>query len=309
MIPEFPESREVTLQDKPLFDKLFAAHPPEISAYTFTNIFAWRTTRGTRISQLNKWILVLHSCGDHKVCLQPLGDGPIAPIVEEILQRSELVQAFERISSEAANELHDLPVIIQSDRDNWDYLYLAEDLINLPGRKYDGKRNFITRAKATLDYEYIELDGKLAMECEDFAEEWCDEKQCDTVEGLRKESCAVYMMLSNFDSLGIVGGAIRASGKIVAFSLGEPLNPNTFVIHVEKADSRMSGLYQLINNEFCRGEALARKPGESQQADPQMLRPYKYVNREQDLGVPGLRLAKESYHPVRMIETFRIVRA
>lgn len=293
MIPEFPESREVTLEDKPLFDALFTAHPPEISAYTFTNIFAWRHAHGTTISKLDDHILVVQDYGDHIACLEPLGEGPIAPVVEEALRRSEHASTFKRISAAAAAEMQSLPLVIEPDRDNWDYLYSAEDLITLAGRKYDGKRNMIARAKASLDYEYVKLDGRTAMECEDFAKYWCEDRQCDTIEGLRQESCAIYEMLGNFDSLGIVGGAIRADGAIVAFSLGEALNPETLVIHVEKADNRIQGLYQLINNEFCKAEAANSK----------------YVNREQDLGIPGLRKAKESYQPVRMIETFRVLRA
>ena len=88
-------------------------------------------------------------------------------------------------------------------------------------------------------------------------------------------------MLSNFTSLQIVGGAIKMLGRVVAFALGEKLNPQTMVVHVEKATPGIDGLYQLINNEFCAHEA----------------REVAFVNREQDLGVPGLRKAKLSYHP------------
>lgn len=292
MIPEFPESREVTLEDRPLFDGLFADHPPEISAYTFTNIFAWRNALTTTISTLNGHILVLQDYGDYIASLDPLGEGPIAPLVEEAFRRSSRKLLFKRVSAATALELNSLPIVIEPDRDNWDYLYSAENLITLAGRKYDGKRNMIARAKAGTEYEYVKLDGRTAMECEDFAKNWCDERKCETIEGLRQERCAIYEMLSNFDSLGVVGGAIRVGGEIVAFSLGEALNPETLVIHVEKADSRIYGLYQLVNNEFCKAEATN----------------FIYVNREQDLGIAGLRKAKESYQPVRMIETFRALK-
>ena len=99
-------------------------------------------------------------------------------------------------------------------------------------------------------------------------------------------------MLSHFQELGIVGGAIVIEGKIVAFSLGEALNPETLVVHVEKADSKFRGIYQVINNEFCIHEATN----------------YTYVNREQDLGIPGIRKAKLSYQPHRIVETYRLER-
>lgn len=288
MIPEFPDSREITLADKPLFDSIFAANPSELSAYTFTNIFAWRGAYDATVSRLGEHILVLCDLGDSIACLQPLGEGPIRPAVEEIFRRAPRPVIFQRLSTDAASALEGSGLVIESDRDNWDYVYLAEDLITLAGRRYDGKRNQIAHAKAQIEYEYVPMDAGIAADCVDFAHRWCVDRNCETVDGLRREKCAVYEMLTNFDALGIVGGAIRRAGEIVAFSLGEPLNLETLVIHVEKADSAIDGLYQLINNEFCIAEANA----------------FKYVNREQDLGLPGLRKAKESYHPVRMIETF-----
>jgi len=293
MIPEFPQSRPITLGDKLLFDSLFSARPPDISAYTFTNIFAWSGVRNTEISKVGDHIVLAEQHDGHITCLEPLGPGPSVPVIEEAFGRYDMQIAFERVSAATAAEIKDSSLVVEPDRDNWDYLYSAEDLIDLAGRKYDGKRNMIARAKSLNDYEYAKLDGRSAMECEEFAEYWCEDRQCEKIDGLRKESCAIYRMLSNFESLGIVGGAIRANGAIVAFTLGEALNPETLVIHVEKADTRIEGLYQLINNEFCKAEA----------AD------FKYVNREQDLGIPGLRKAKESYHPIRMIETFRVRRA
>ena len=289
MIPEFPTSRELNLGDKPAFDGIFAAKPPQHSAYTFTNIFAWREAAHTTVSRLGDHVLVLYDLGDEMSCLEPLGEGAIRPMIDEAVRRSQRQMVFRRLSREAAAELEGSGFSIEPDRDNWDYVYSAEDLISLAGRKYDAKRNFIARAKSAIDYEYVRMDAGVAADCEDFADRWCDQRECDTVEGLRHERCAINQMLSNFEALGIVGGAIRASGAIVAFSLGEALKDDTLVIHVEKADIRIDGLYQLINNEFCIAEA----------------RPYKYINREQDLGIPGLRKAKESYHPVRMIETFR----
>jgi len=288
MIPEFPESREMTLADKPAFDAIFAAHPPEISAYTFTNIYAWRNAYDSTISRLGDHTLVPCSRAEGLSCLRPLGDGAIGPVIAEVLRRADRPIIFERLAAEETAEFEAAGLIVESDRNNWDYLYAADDLITLAGRRYDGKRNFVARARQSLDYEYLRMDAAIAAECEEFADRWCDMRMCDTVDGLRKERCAIYQMLTNFDALGIVGGAIRANGAIVAFSLGEALNPETLVVHVEKADPTIEGLYQLINFEFCKAEAGS----------------YSYVNREQDLGIPGLRKAKESYHPLRMIEVF-----
>jgi hypothetical protein len=279
----------MTIDDKPAFDAIFAADPPEISAYTFTNIFAWRGAYNTTISRLDDHILVLCDRDGAVSCLRPLGNGPILPVIDEILRRAGRLVTFERLTAGEAADLQIAGLAIESDRDNWDYVYSSEDIITLAGRKYDGKRNLIVHARSLLDYEYVRMDASMAAECEDFADYWCDQRKCETVDGLRKERCAIYEMLMHFDALGIVGGAIRANGAIVALSLGEAINPETLVVHIEKADPHIGGLYQLINNEFCNAEAVH----------------YAYVNREQDLGIPGLRKAKESYHPVRMAETYR----
>lgn len=294
-IPQFPDSREITLQDKPLFDSIFSARPPELSAYTFTNLFAWAVPYGTTVSRVDDWIVVQHERDGCRLVLEPLGEGDAREAVEKCFERAGNARIeFERLHSGTASLFEgDKAYSVARDRDDSDYLYLAEDLINLNGRKYDAKRNFINRFKSDYDYEYFSIDAGSAAECLEFAHEWCEDRSCETQEGLKRELCAVYQMLTNFDTLGICGGGIRTDGRIVAFSLGEQLNPETMVVHVEKADSSIAGVYQTINNEFCIHEAAG----------------YKYINREQDLGVPGLRKAKKSYHPVGMIEAFDLKRA
>lgn len=293
-IPDFPQSREMTLQDKPIFDNIFHAYPPEISTYTFTNLFAWRNAYNTRISTVGEHILVHHHFEDRVACLLPLGQGDVVPAMRETFEcAGGKSLRFERLPLDVAAKFEGTPgLAVKRDRDNFDYVYSAQDLINLAGRKYDGKRNFISRIRGKQEYEYLKIDQEIALECERFADQWCETRECETSDGLRKELCAIHEMLVNYDALGIVGGAIRMSGEIVAFSLGEALNPETLVIHVEKADTSIEGLYQLINNEFCIHEAQG----------------FQYVNREQDLGIPGLRKAKKSYHPIKMVETYVVKR-
>lgn len=290
-VPEFPDSRELTLEDKPLFDRIFAADPPELSAYTFTNIFAWRQSYDTRLSRIGDCLLVHYNRDGLNVCLAPLGTDCARDVIEEAFSKpGDTPVEFAYLPTGLVESFRgDKRYEIRPDRDNWDYLYKVSDLIDLPGRRYDGKRNWLARAKSR-SYEYLVMDGRMAIECHEFVERWCQDRDCDEVDGLRREKCAVYQMLTNFDRLSIRGGVIRMGDEIVAISLGESLNSETLVIHVEKADANIEGLYQLINNEFCIHEA----------------KQFRFVNREQDLGVPGLRKAKESYHPVRLVESWRL---
>lgn len=291
-IPEFPDSRPLVLEDKALFDRLFAESQPEVSQYTFTNIFAWRRGRTTHASQLEGTVLISLELPDRKVFLEPLGDGDCHEAMEACLRHEwGRPVEFKYLSwNTAALFQGDPGHEVLSDRDNSDYLYNAQDLIDLPGRKYDAKRNFLKRFSSEHEYRYLEVTPELAQECLKFEEHWCLDRSCQSDEGLSHEREAVVEMLESFPALGIRGGAIEAGGSIVAFALGEALNPETLVVHVEKADAKLTGVYAVINNEFCRHEAAK----------------FKYVNREQDLGIPGLRQAKQSYNPVRLVETFRI---
>jgi hypothetical protein len=320
MFPEFPDSRPLELSDKPLFDRLFAESQPEVSQYTFTNIFAWRKARNTQVSQLDGVTLVSLELPDRRVFLEPLGDGDRHSAMEKCLRHEwGRPVEFKYLSWNTAALFQGDPAHeVLSDRDNSDYLYNAQDLIDLPGRKYDAKRNFIKRFSSEHDYRYLEVTPELAQECLKFEEHWCLDRSCQSDEGLSHEREAVVEMLENFPALGssaigyrlsptglgsspiayrlsptgagIRGGAIEMGGSVVAFALGEALNRETLVVHVEKADAKLIGLYAVINNEFCRHEAAK----------------FKYVNREQDLGIPGLRQAKQSYNPVRLVEAFRV---
>jgi hypothetical protein len=177
---------------------------------------------------------------------------------------------------------------IIEDPDNSDYVYLTEDLINLPGNKYHGKKNHISRFMKDYDSEYRDLDLDLVHCCLNLQENWCEVKDCGESPALMAEDMAVYEALKNYEELDYKGGVILIDSKVEAFSLGEMLNPDTAVIHIEKANPGIPGLYAVINQLFAKGAwSLA-----------------KYINREQDLGLEGLRKAKKSYYPHHMVEKF-----
>jgi uncharacterized protein len=309
-VPEFPDFRLLELSDKPFFDRLLAEAQPELSQYTFTNIFAWRKARTTRVAKAGDMLLVSFDLPDRRVFLEPLCEpGACADqraVMERCLQHDwgRPVEFAYLSWNTAALFQGDPNHEVASDRNNADYLYNARDLIDLAGRKYDAKRNSIKRFLAEHKFRYRELTPELVTECRKFEEHWCLDRSCQSDEGLSHEQEAIYEMLDSFPALssaaigyrlpstgfGLRGGALEVEGSIVAFALGEALNRETLVVHVEKADAKLAGVYAVISNEFCRHEAGR----------------YRYVNREQDLGIPGLRQAKQSYHPVRMVETFKL---
>ncbi len=291
-VPGFPKKRPVALEDKPLFDRALRACPPTVSELTFTNIFAWRHAYRFEVSAVGDHLLLFSLKEGRPSVFDPLG--PAAgkkKALEEVLG-SGPVKAIRLPGSTKELFDKDKAFIAREDRDNADYLYRASDLIELKGADYDGKRNLIKRFKEAVSFSYKELTPDRVEECLGFEEEWCLEKDCQHVEGLAREREAMEEMLRNFKALGIAGGMIEIGGKVEAVTLGEALNPETFVVHVEKANGRYVGIYQTVNQLFCADKAA----------------PCSFVNREQDLGVEGLRKAKESYHPCEMVMKYTVER-
>lgn len=295
-VAPFPKKRPLEPEDKAFFDDLFEKYPPRISEFTFTNLFAWRHAYQFSISNLGDFILVISSKERALSLFDPIGPpGKKKEIIErcfDLWQEDGKIK-FVRIPEETAALFRGSgPFKAEEDRDNFDYVYLTQDLISLKGKDFDGKRNFIKRFKDACAFTYKPLTKDNIKECLFFEEEWCLAKDCQRTEGLKKEREAMGEMLDNFSSLGIKGGMIEVNGKVEAVSLGEALNPETFVVHIEKANGKFIGIYQTINQMFCSQEASK----------------YKTINREQDLGVPGLRKAKESYHPSAMVKKYTLTK-
>jgi hypothetical protein len=181
-------------------------------------------------------------------------------------------------------------VTVLADRDNSDYVYLTENLIRLSGNRYHSAKNHVNRLKKKGGWEYLPLTPELVDQCLNLQEDWCRLRQCDESPSLLNEEQAILEAFRHIDLLSYRGSVIRMEDKVEAFTLGERLNPDTVVIHVEKANPEIPGLYALTNQQFL----------EKEWSDT------RYVNREQDLGEPGLRKAKESYHPEFMVEKFTL---
>lgn len=173
------------------------------------------------------------------------------------------------------------------ERDYFDYIYLREELATLRGKKLQPKRNHVNRFKKQYAYEYLPLTPALVADCLAFEKQWYRQNHTEEDAGeLSAERRSMTFALEHFEALGLTGGMLRVGGCPVAFTYGSPINATTFGVHVEKADTAYEGSYAVINQEFA-----ARIP-----------ETFTYVNREEDLGIPGLRQAKLSYNPVLLLE-------
>ncbi len=295
------ELREVNIDDKQIFDKYIKAHKPQISELNFTNIFMWRNSYKFRFGVAGE-LLCLISVPDNA---EPFAFVPIGEYTEEgFIQAFGYIKEyfgakgwrllFKRVTEDEVDIFKKFigdVADITLDRDSSDYVYLTDDLISLAGKKYHGKKNHLNSFKKQYEYEYVRLREDLLDECTRINEEWCARRSCEHHKGLYCEKLANNEALRNFRTLGYEGALIKVSGRFEAYTVGELLNENTAVIHIEKANDDIRGLYTFINQQFCENS----------------WKNVKYINREQDLGLEGLRKAKLSYSPVKLVNKYNIV--
>ena len=181
---------------------------------------------------------------------------------------------------------------IEYSRDVADYVYEVPGMISLAGKKLHGKRNHINKFKENNpDWSYETLNDENLEECLQMAEEWKAINLCGEKGEKHAEFCVTRRALKNYKALGLKGGVLRDGSRVVAFTLGEELNKEMFVVHIEKAFADVQGAYPMINQQFLIHEASN----------------YKYVNREDDTGAEGLRKAKLSYYPVFLQEKGNVI--
>jgi hypothetical protein len=297
-VPEFPYFRPIELGDRDIFRDIFKRYRPEVSEYSFTNLFIWRTHYKFQWSLFKKdWLMIVcRNSEDSIYAMQPVGPASRRDAVIKLLEwlREEkktdnprIERADERLISELEGEGH---FTINTARDHFDYVYLINDLAQLSGNRYRSQRNHINRLLRSYPFSYSRLSSKHIHACIELQEKWCQLRRCEEDLNLLGEWDAVLEILEHFDILGVEGGVITIDGKIMAFTVGEMLNDTTFVVHIEKADPEIPGLYQIINQRFCE----------------KSMQDAVYVNREQDLGLPGLRKTKMSYYPDHFVNKYSI---
>ncbi len=294
-VPEFPQFKDLNVEDKPLFDQLFTQFPPVISEFTFTNLFIWRRAYQTKISRFRDFLCLLSEQEQNSFFFPPIGEGNVIECFQSLLQYlggKAVLPKIARVPEAVVTQIDwkASGMKAELDRSQCDYVYLVQDLTELKGRKYHRKRNHIKQFQEKYPFQYIPLTPEWVPQCLQLQAEWCDLRDCEASPGLRNESLATKEAFTRFEELGVNGGAILINRKVEAFTLGDPLNPETIVIHIEKANPAYEGLYPTINQAFLEHQGSG----------------YTYVNREQDLGEEGLRKAKESYFPHHLVDKYTI---
>ncbi|MCR5208502.1 MAG: phosphatidylglycerol lysyltransferase domain-containing protein [Eubacterium sp.] len=282
------------LSDKRWVDECLK-HAGSISCeYTFGNTFIWQKVYGTEICRYKDFFICAWSFDGSPAYSLPLGEGDFTDAVNQIINDAKERGVKARIYGVTSGYLDMLRESFTGKfkykfNDAFsDYIYLTEKMALLSGKKYHGKRNHISNFKKNNpDWKFELITRDNIGDCIELHKRWLDEKDGSSNEDYTEELSAVLTAFESYEELGFVGGLIRVNGEAVAYTMGEP-HPasDCFVTHFEKAVSSVQGAYAIINQEFTRN----------------CLLPYKYVNREEDLGIEGLRRAKLSYNPEIILE-------
>ena len=289
------EFMPITLKEKPLFDEYFKRYNYPISEYTFTNLYMWRNYYQIRWKVIDDSLFII-SLRDSKElgAFPPLGNDPEkgVKILENLAKSANVPLRMYRVHESFISKLNNFRenLNIEEDRPNCDYIYLKDNLINLPGKEYLNIRKKLNKFKKRYNWTYHSLDEGLISLILDMQEEWCGVRDCEDDESLASEYVGIRDILENWIDLGLIGGAIKVDNKVIAYTIGEVLTQDTVVIHVEKANPDYLGAYQAINQFFVN----------SINSD------IVFINREQDLGNENLRKSKERYHPEHFIKKYNI---
>ncbi|MBN2231645.1 MAG: DUF2156 domain-containing protein [Deltaproteobacteria bacterium] len=294
-LPRFPQFTPMTLELAPAAGELLALVRPRISEYTATNLFLFRDLHDYRVCRRDDFLFVTgRGYGGEHYAFPPLGAGDGRAAVADFAVWLADVGLPVRFFPVAAGLRDWFPADRWSaadDRDQADYVYLREELATLPGKRFHKRRNRLAKLlrEEVWDYTYAPLGDEHHEQCRELAAGWCDIRCSLERPSTFQETRAADEALVYRHRLGLAGGVIVSDGRVRAFCLGEPLDEETFVVHFEKTEPGRDGLAPLINRDFC-----AALPAV-----------YRYVNREQDLGDPGLRQAKTGYNPCRLDGKFR----
>ena len=287
------EFKRPELEDKELISSYFAKAPGRSCERTFVNVYLWSRHYKVKFAVIED-ALVFRDEGDGFAFSYPAGkDEAVKKALEALMEYCRERKCPFRLYNVTEEHFAQLcgwfpdRFQIRYDRDAADYVYETEKLANLAGKKLHGKRNHINKFKALYpDWSYESLNDDNVEECFQMALKWRNQNGCDDDAEKNAEMCVTLNSLRLYKELGLRGGVLKIGEKIAAFSVGEPLCSDTFVVHIEKAFPDIEGAYPMINQQFVLHECMD----------------YTYVNREEDTGAEGLRKAKLSYRPVFMVE-------
>lgn len=284
------------LEDKPLYEEYLSLERGRGCEFSFANLYLWGRQS---FALLYNSIILFSQFSRRTVYPYPLGGEDKKEVLDAVI-----ADAHERgipcritgISDEARELIESLypnKFRFHSDEGSYDYVYSIDDLAELRGKKYHGKRNHLKRfTDAYPDYTVVPIDGENVRKAEQFAEEWYERRLLENPDSdFHMERAALKRAFRDYGKLELEGLLLISGDDVLGFTVASRLSKDTFDVHFEKARGDIQGAYPAINCEFAR--YIRNKY-------PDVL----YLDREEDMGLEGLRKAKQSYHPHHMVKKY-----
>lgn len=291
--------RPVTIQDKEIIDDFIKEKQYWITEYSFTYMMLWNRVVFFEVCITEQALYFRCSYeGERFYFLPVVKDGNLEAHYKELEvfadgegQPWELI-CIDDINLQLLSPAFLENYVLERDVDYCEYIYRSEDLIGLKGKKYHSKRNHISKFNKLYDYTFLPLTKEDFAECLAFNNQWLEEKSEAMSQDMQDEVLALEDCFTYYDQLGLVGACIRIDGKLEGFAIGEYAHETMAVVHFEKCNPAFDGIYAAMNQMFAE-KYFSKIP---------------YINRQDDIGLEGLRKAKQSYHPVFMGEKYFMVR-
>lgn len=286
----------ITLCDKALYESYLQSENKRGCEFSFANLYLWGQQK---IAVLHNHIVLFSQFGKRICYPYPLGNGDKEKVLDAIIADAKekgvmcRITGLDALAKQNVETLYPGKFRFYTDDGMYDYVYSIDDLAELKGKKYHGKRNHLNRFfEAFPNYTVQPIEEANISKVKQFAENWYKTKLIENTDNdfiLEKE--ALEKAFNDYKELGLEGLVILNGEDILAFTIGSFLSEDTFDIHFEKACSDIQGAYAAVNYEFAR-YIRNKYPN------------IRYLDREEDMGIEGLRKAKQSYHPHHMVEKY-----
>ena len=288
-----------TIEDKHWMDRIIRQEDSPSADFCFTSIFIWDEFFLQQVTSIENRLLVRLAYQGAPFYAYPVGEGDLESVICALCQDAAAFQVPLRLRGVTEKHRQELETIFPGqfeftpDPNTFDYIYEVEKLASLAGKKLHAKRNHINRfIEANPDWVFEPITPENLPECVSMTQEWL--RQHPNQASYTRELYALERAFGNYETLGLEGAVLRVKGEVIAYTVGERLNSDTYIIHFEKAFPSVQGAYPMINREFARY---------IQKTHPQLL----YINREDDMGIESLQKAKRSYYPAFLLEKYTAV--
>ena len=306
--------KDIELSDSSWVRELFSVPDFNSEDYNFTYQYLWRNVFKSKIARIGDLALVQYNMEGRRSYLMPVGraeDSQKADLLNSMLGDESLLGEDGKLVFYGVlpSQLDFLErhfsgrFTAEQFRMGADYIYDAESLRTLRGKKYQAKRNFANGFRRLYNWTFEPITEENLAECRQMNDEWCRRNGCGENFWKASEFCAVRISLDNYRALGLDGGLLRVDGKVVAFTIGERASSDTLLVHIEKALTEYRGAYQAMSQEFL---SYMDKILRERENIPDGTPAFTLVNREDDSGDENLRKAKLEYHPIEIKEKYLV---